>query len=286
MSTWRRLFFALSLGSTLAAHGVAQTPSGPSLQQVDVSAYPWSAIGKLNNSVGGSCTGAAIAQDEVLTAAHCIFNRRTGKFLPSSALHVLFGYTRGIYKVHALVDRYLLGPGYDPAREKETLASDWAVLTLSQPLPADMKPLRAVDQVPAAGTALMIAGYGQRRLHVMTGDEDCKLIGAAASGDVLVHNCKVSRGISGAPLLTIEDGTPVVIGLQVALGTRNGAAVGWRSPWRISKRPCPSALWIFIIAVEAISSRPISCWRHRGASLKTKSWPARCKVLLMTSTRS
>jgi protease YdgD len=218
---------------------MAATPSNSTLQQIDVSTYPWSAIGKLNNSVGGSCTGAAIGQDEVLTAAHCIFNERTGKFLPPSALHILFGYLRGDYKVHALVERYQLGPGYDPARESKTIASDWAVLKLTQPLPTDMKPLPVTDQVPAAGTALMIAGYGQRRLQIMTGDEDCKLIGAADLGTVLVHDCKVARGVSGAPLLAIEDGTPMVIGLQVATGTRNGAAVGLAIPMAKIKTTSP-----------------------------------------------
>lgn len=56
----------------------------------DVSTYP-----QLNNSVGGSCTGVVIDRTRILTAAHCLFNRRTARFLPASALHFLLGYERG-----------------------------------------------------------------------------------------------------------------------------------------------------------------------------------------------
>jgi protease YdgD len=93
------------------AFSEAGTSSGQNLSEVDVFAYPWSAIGKLNNSVGGSCTCTAVKQDLVLTAAHCIFNRRTGRFLQPSSLHLLFGYRRGEYAMHARVAEYTLGPG-------------------------------------------------------------------------------------------------------------------------------------------------------------------------------
>jgi len=78
----------------------AQTSSSADLTEVDISSYPWSSIAKLNHSVGGSCTAVAIEQDRVLTAAHCVFNRRTSRFLPPSSHHVLFGYERGKYAVH------------------------------------------------------------------------------------------------------------------------------------------------------------------------------------------
>lgn len=208
----------------------SQTSPDPRLDpdpwQVDVAAYPWSAIGKLNNSVGGSCTAVAIEQDEVLTAAHCIFNPRTRRFLPPSSLHVLFGYRRGDYKLHARVERYTIGPGYEPATRLSSIASDWAVLTLTEPLPEEMRPLQRADRVPVAGTPLMIAGYGRRRLHIMTGDKTCQLLSASQSPDLLVHNCRVAKGLSGAPLLAIESETPVIVGIQVAIGRRNGSAVG------------------------------------------------------------
>ncbi len=79
----------------ISAAGAEETAGPPGA--VDVTAYPWSAVGKFNNSAGGSCTAVAISPTEVLTAAHCIFNRRTRRFLLAGSLHVLFGYERGKY---------------------------------------------------------------------------------------------------------------------------------------------------------------------------------------------
>lgn len=226
-----RLFIALLQGWLIClAAAQAQTLSGPHSPQMDISAYPWSAIGKLSNSVGGSCTGVAIRKSEVLSAAHCIFNRRTGKFLHPSSLHVLFGYERGDYKVHARVARYTIGPGYDPAKKIESIASDWALLTLTEPLPADVKPLQLGDRVPAAGTPLRTAGYGRGRSHILTGDQDCQVLSTPPGPDLIAHDCRVAKGTSGAPLLVTEGDAAIVVGIQVATGRRNGSVVGLAVP--------------------------------------------------------
>ncbi len=48
--------------------------------QAAVPGPPWSAVGKLYNGTGAGCTAIAVEPDQVLTAAHCAFNRRTGFF--------------------------------------------------------------------------------------------------------------------------------------------------------------------------------------------------------------
>ena len=206
------------------AFSEAETRSGQDLSEVDIFAYPWSAIGKLNNSVGGSCTCTAVKQDLVLTAAHCIFNRRTGRFLQPGSLHLLFGYRRGEYTTHSRVTSYTLGPGYDPTNEMATMASDWAVLRLSEPLSATIRPLVLLDRNPEVGMRLMTASYGGVRPHVMTANTNCLLVGELP-GSVLEHDCGVSRGSSGAPLLIIEKEAAEIVGVQVAIGKRNGSEV-------------------------------------------------------------
>ena len=80
-------------------------------EAVDERSYPWSAIGKLFNEEGGECSGVLIARDKVLTAAHCLFNYRTRRFIPADALHFLVGYRTGRYSAHVRIARYEIGAG-------------------------------------------------------------------------------------------------------------------------------------------------------------------------------
>jgi len=41
----------------------------------------FAAVGRINTGTGTYCTGALIRQDIALTSAHCLFNRRTGRWL-------------------------------------------------------------------------------------------------------------------------------------------------------------------------------------------------------------
>ena len=62
------------------------------LLPVDTDDYPWSSIGKFYNGAGSSCTGVVVSQTEVVTAAHCLYNRRNGVLLEAPSLHFLIGY--------------------------------------------------------------------------------------------------------------------------------------------------------------------------------------------------
>ena len=104
-------------------------------ETVDVSAYPWTAIGKVFNEAGGACTGVIISRDKILTAAHCIYSERAQRFLPPLSLHFLVGYRSGRSAAHARVSRYEIGAGYNPRRWKETMRADWVILTLTRNLP-------------------------------------------------------------------------------------------------------------------------------------------------------
>ena len=66
---WRAAGAALVLALPLAAEAGPPPPAADHHEVVDADAYPWSAVGKLFNSIGGACTAAAIAPDKVLTAA-------------------------------------------------------------------------------------------------------------------------------------------------------------------------------------------------------------------------
>jgi hypothetical protein len=71
----------------------------------------------------------------------------------------------------------------------------------------------------------MLGSYAQRRLHVMTADENCQLLEQLPESFLLAHDCQVAPGSSGAPLLLMEGEVASIIGVQVAIGRRNGTDV-------------------------------------------------------------
>jgi protease YdgD len=218
------LMLAVSSISMLA---VARAETSPPLdihrEAVDVSQYPWSAIGKLYNETGGAYTAVIISREKVLTAAHCVFNNRTRRFIPAASLHFLVGYRTGQFTAHARAASYEIGSGFDPLRYEETNSADWAVLTLTESLPADIEPLKLSEGSSPSGTKAVIAGYPQDRAFAMTADGDCELREQIDDGRLFLHTCRGINGYSGAPILVSSGDNKIEIaGIQIATFQSDG----------------------------------------------------------------
>src|SRR5436190_22378282 len=123
------LLLAFVVALPVAGHAAAGGAALSHRDDVDQSRYPWSAIGKLTNETGASCSAVMVARDKVLTAAHCVYNFRARRFVAAGTLHFLLGYRTGHYTAHARVARYEIGEGFDPQRYDQTSTADWALLT-------------------------------------------------------------------------------------------------------------------------------------------------------------
>ncbi len=182
---------------------------------LDPTAWPWHALGRINQGTGGHCTGTLVAPDAVLTAAHCVFDGRTQRRLHPREIHFVAGYRRGDYLAHARGRAVVIPPAYRYSARPTLaeVAKDWAIVLLDQTLAIRPIPLRTL---PADGR-LQRAGYSQDRAHLLSIHDDCHLQRMLAGGRVLLTDCDSTHGDSGSPLLLRQGEQVWLVGVAAAV---------------------------------------------------------------------
>ena len=157
--------------------------------------YPWRALGRLNQQGKGFCTGALVAPDVVLTAAHCLYNRRLRRWANADSIHFVAGYRSGKFAFHARARAYKAAPDYDPTIQKPSsteASNDWALVMLETEAGPEIgylgiARLGRLVRLPSA-PVFTLAGYGRDRPHALAGDTGCRLEGWEAGATMLRHD--------------------------------------------------------------------------------------------------
>lgn len=195
---------------------------------LDSTEWPWRAVGRVNQGNGAYCTGTLIAPDAVLTAAHCLLSRYTGRFLdPHGVIFVAglrrdknAGFARGRAIRHAPSFAGLQASGITV----DNIAQDWAVLELEHPLPIRpiaVHPLPAGDGMrPGERISLQRAGYGRDRPYLLSLHDGCSIRERLADDRVLFTDCDTTFGDSGSALLLKQGDDIWVVGVSSAIGAR------------------------------------------------------------------
>jgi protease YdgD len=207
-----------------AGMGQAQSTNLKSLDTQN-EARGWQAVGRLDIGNRGFCSGTLIAPDLVLTAAHCVYDRETGAaYNPSD-----FVFRAGLRSGKAAADRKISAiaahDGYKPTERlsAKNVAHDVALLKLSRPIPfSEMDPFALHNDVVRKGP-VSIVSYGKGRADAQSRQRECQM--TDRQDDVLIFDCDVTFGSSGAPVFSHLNGRGRVISVISGMTQVNGKKV-------------------------------------------------------------
>jgi V8-like Glu-specific endopeptidase len=199
--------------------------------------YPWSAIGRVQGISTDNqeyhCTGTLIAEDVVLTNAHCVINPETRKLSQKIAFlpNVINGKPGSQTDVSQVVN-VLYGTDFGgSALENQT--NDWALLKLDKPIGLKYGSLGwkslPSSTLTANKKAYIFVGYSgdfpnpnNKNYQFFTAGQGwtasvqagCSIVGE--NSNVLFHDCDTTGGSSGGAIIGVIGNKPYIVGLNNA----------------------------------------------------------------------
>jgi protease YdgD len=217
---------AMCVTMVLALQATANAQES-ALRRLDTSdqSRGWDAVGRLNMGKRSFCTGALIAPDLVLTAAHCLFDAKTGVRINPQEIEFLAGWRNGRAAAYRGVKRAVAHPEYvyGGGNKLTRVSFDLALLELDQPIRlASIAPFDT-DLTPHKGDEVGVVSYAKNRSEAPSLQEVCHVLNQ--EDQLLVLSCNVDFGSSGAPIFSIHNGVARVVSVVSSKADYGGAPV-------------------------------------------------------------
>lgn len=138
----------------------------------------WDGVGRLELGDGAFCTGALISEKLVLTAAHCVYDKYSGKLLSPEGIRFLAGLRDGRAAADRSVRRILPHPGFDPNADlMGEIRHDIAVLELDHPIRNGQIAAFDIHGQLTPGRQIGVVSYAHDRSEHPAVQEVCEVIG-------------------------------------------------------------------------------------------------------------
>ncbi len=172
----------------------------------------WSAVGRLSLDNGnGFCTATLIADDIILTAGHCVYDKNTGSVANLTSFEFQASWRNGRAESYREIREIAVHSQYQFAQEAsiDRIQFDVALLRLATPIRNPNLTPMYVAGLPQIGSVIGVVSYAKGRMEAPSVQSRC--IAAAQQNNVLVMTCDVDFGASGSPVFkSTHDGVGIV----------------------------------------------------------------------------
>lgn len=212
----RKILAFLVLGMGFASPLGAADPTPLRSLMTGDDSRGWEAVGRLNMAGESFCTGALIAENLVLTAGHCLFDKESGRRYEAHEVEFLAGWRNGRASAYRGARRAIVHPEFDFSGldKAQRVANDLALIELDQPIRNSSVTPFATTYRPRKGAEVGVVSYAHDRAETPALQEMCHVL-ARQSGS-LVLSCDVDFGSSGAPIFVQEEGEARIVSVVSA----------------------------------------------------------------------